>query len=296
MLLMGLGAALLASALYNLGSALQALDAREAPTEEGLRLRLLAHLVLHRRWVIGLLLGALGFPLQVVALANAPFVVVQPALAAGLLLLLLIGSRMLGERVGAFELAAVLAICCGIALLAWGSPAHAEVARSAVHTISVIGLCTALALAPFVLRGGRFDLTTLVIAGSALGFAASNIATKLVSDGLGTGEFVVAGIWILVAAGTGVAATVTEMTALQRRPATIVVPISFGLQTFLPILVEPLYLREDWGTAAAGGAPLLLGLVMVLAGALALTRTRSVSGLVAGVDEAERGAAAVQPA
>jgi drug/metabolite transporter (DMT)-like permease len=285
-----------ASVLYNLGSALQALDAREAPSEEGLHLKLLARLVRHRRWVIGLLLGALGFPLQVAALANAPFVVVQPALAGGLLLLLLIGSRMLGERVGRYEIAAVLAISVGIALLAWGSPTHAEVARSAARIISVIGLCTALALAPFVLRGGRFDFTTLVIAGSALGFAASNIATKLVSDGIGTGEFLVAGIWILVAAGTGVAATVTEMTALQRRPATIVVPISFGLQTFLPILVEPLYLREDWGTAAAAGVPLLIGLLMVLAGALALTRTRSVSGLAAGIDEAEYGLRAPQTA
>jgi drug/metabolite transporter (DMT)-like permease len=295
MLPIGLGAAVLASALYNLGSALQALDAREAPADEGLHLRLLARLVRHRRWVIGLLLGALGFPLQVLALANAPFVIVQPALAAGLLLLLVIGSRMLGERVGRVELAAVLAIVGGIALLAWGAPAHTETARSAVDTISVVALFGALALVPFALRGGRFDFTTLVIIGSALGFGASNIATKLVSDGFGAGDFLVAGIWVAVAAGTGVAATVTEMTALQRRPATIVVPISFGLQTFLPIVAEPLYLKEDWASAAAGGVPLLLGLLLVLGGALGLTRTRSVSELAVGIDDVDH-PAAVGPA
>jgi hypothetical protein len=286
MMLLGLAAALLASALYNVGSALQALDAREAPADEGLRLKLLARLIRHRRWLAGMLLGALGFPLQVLALAKAPFVVVQPALAAGLLLLLLIGNRLLGERVGRAELAAVLGICGGIALLGWGAPAHTETVRAGGAALSVIVLFSLLALAPFALRGGRFDFTSLVIVGSALGFGASNVATKLVSDGAAAGHLLIAGAWIVVAAATGVAATVTEMTALQRRPATTVVPISFGLQTFLPILVEPFYLRENWGTARASGSLLLLGLVLIATGSVGLARTRSVSGLVAGLEEA----------
>src|SRR5437667_140363 len=103
MLAIGVGAALAASVLFNLGTALQALDAREAPEHEGLRLRLLMRLARRGRWVAGFLLGGLGFLLQVLALAHAPFVVVQPALAAGLLLLLALGSSMLGERVGRRE-------------------------------------------------------------------------------------------------------------------------------------------------------------------------------------------------
>ena len=42
----------------------------------------------------------LGWPLQIVALAYAPLVVVQPALASGLLVLLLAGERLLGESPG----------------------------------------------------------------------------------------------------------------------------------------------------------------------------------------------------
>ena len=42
-------------------------------------------------------------PLHVVALLLAPLTVVQPALASGLLLLLVLGDRMLGERVGSLE-------------------------------------------------------------------------------------------------------------------------------------------------------------------------------------------------
>ena len=72
------------------------------------------------------------------------------------------------------------------------------------------------------------------------------------------------------------------MTAFQRRPATFVVPVSFAIQTFLPVALEPIYLTERWSTAALGGVPLVVGLVLVCLGAIVVARTRSVSALVAG--------------
>jgi stearoyl-CoA desaturase (delta-9 desaturase) len=208
-------------------------------------------------------------------------------LAAGLLLVLWLGTRLLSERVGRWELAGVIGITVGIGLLAWGSPSHTEAVRSDAAVIGVTGALSALALVPFALRGGRFDSATGVIVASALGFGAGNIATKLVSDDLGSGRYLVAALWLAVAAATGVAAIITEMTALQRRPATIVVPLSFAVQTFLPLLLEPIYLTERWGTAAWSGVPLIGGLLLVALGALALTRTRAVSTLLAGGDDTE---------
>src|SRR5580765_6248828 len=105
--LLGTGAACAASSLYNAGLALQALDAREAPGEEGLRLSLLGRLVRRRRWLVGTALNVLGWPLQTVALVFAPLALVQPALAFGLVLLLGIAAHQLGERVGTREVAAV---------------------------------------------------------------------------------------------------------------------------------------------------------------------------------------------
>src|SRR5919199_1618734 len=245
--LAGLLAALLAGALFSLGSALQALDAREAPADEGLRLRLLARLARRRRWIAGLVLGGVGFGFQALAFAGAPFVLVQPALAVGLVLLLVLARRMLGERVRRGELAAVAAIVGGVALLAWGAPAQNEQLRSVGSAVWVLAILGVLALAPFALRGTRLDSATLVIVASALGFGATNIATKLMSDDLGAGRYLVAIAWIAAAA------TVPEMTALQRRRATTVIPISFGLQPFLPIVIEPLYLQERWATAALVG-------------------------------------------
>src|ERR1700756_5771916 len=113
-LVLGIAAAVGASTLYSLGIALQAMDAREAPHEEHLRLALAWGLIRRVRWLLGTGLSILGFPLQVVALLLAPRVVVQPSLAAGLLVLLLVGERMLGERAGRYEYVAMAAIVVGV--------------------------------------------------------------------------------------------------------------------------------------------------------------------------------------
>ncbi|HVC07222.1 MAG TPA: hypothetical protein VND98_06545 [Solirubrobacterales bacterium] len=280
---LGLLAAAAASVAFNVGIVLQAADAQREPAAEGLRLSLLTHLARRRRWIAGFLLGGVGFALQVAALALAPFVVVQPVLAVGLLLMLYLGMRMLDERVGAAEVLGVVGITIGIGLLAWGAPTGTETVSNNIAVLWVIGTMAAVSLAPFALRGrGRLDSANFVIVASALAYGASNIATKLVSDGVAGGAWVLVGAWLAVAALTGVVALTTEMTALQRRPATFVVPVSFAIQTFLPVVLEPVYLTERWGTAALDGLPLIAGLAMVCLGAVAVAKTRAVSALVSG--------------
>jgi drug/metabolite transporter (DMT)-like permease len=279
---LGLIAAAAASIAFNVGIVLQAADAQREPAAEGLRLSLLAHLARRRRWIAGLLLGGVGFLLQVLALSLVPFVVVQPVLAAGLLLMLYLGVRMLGERVGRAEVAGVVGITAGIGLLAWGQPAGVESVGNEAAVISVMVAMVAISLIPFALRGrGRLDSATFVIVASALAYGASNIATKLVSDGIDSSSWLLVGVWLATAAATGVVALTTEMTALQRRPATFVVPVSFAIQTFLPVVLEPIYLSERWGSAALYGAPLIAGLLLIALGAVAVSRTRAVSALVA---------------
>ena len=73
-----------------------------------------------------------------------------------------------------------------------------------------------------------------------------------------------------------------DMTAFQRRKATMVVPVSTAVQTFLPIVLEPFFLRERWASAAFDGAPIAAGLLLALAGTVLLARTRAVSELAAG--------------
>jgi drug/metabolite transporter (DMT)-like permease len=282
MFAIGLVAALVASALFNVGVALQALDAREAPRDEGLRLTLLGRLFRRKRWVAGFALGALGFLFEVLAFADAPFVVVQPALAVGLLLLLVLGVRMLGETVDRPEVIGVIAIVGGITLISWGAPDHVETHRSPGQVVLVVAVLSALSVLPIVMRGTRLDRGMVIILASAIGFGASNIATKLMSDDLGGHHWVYGGLWFLVALATGIAAVLTEMTALQRLAATKAVPISFAFQTFLPVVLEPLFLRESLKTAEFGGVPLAGGMLLLLFGILAVARTRAVAVLASG--------------
>jgi drug/metabolite transporter (DMT)-like permease len=279
----GLGAALVASALFNVGIALQGIEARSAPKQLGLRVSLLALLFRRKRWAIGWVLGVVGIAPQVLAFAYAPFVVVQPALASGLLILLFIGSRMFGEHVDWVEIVGVCAIIGGVALVAWGAPQHTEAHRSGAAVIAVVAGLTAAGFFPFAVRGTRWDTGMASIVASGAGFAASNVATKLLSDDIGTGHYVVAAMWAVVGLISGIAATITGMTAFQRRRATTVVPVSTAVQTFLPILLEPFFLREHWTSAELGGAPIGLGLLAALVGTVVVSRTRAVSELSAAV-------------
>jgi drug/metabolite transporter (DMT)-like permease len=279
LLLAGLACALLASVCFNLGVLLQALEARDQPKSRELRLSLLAVLLRRPRWTLGLLLGLVGVLPQVLALALAPFAVVQPALSAGLLLLLAVGTRTLGEPVRRPDWLGVVAIIGGIALVAAGSPTHAEAHRGGAVVIVVALAPLAVALLPFPLRGTRFDSAALVLVASGLGFASANIATKLMGDDVATATYGNAAVWAGVALAGGIAATITNMTAFQRRPATMVVPLITAVQTYVPIVLEPLFLRESWSTAPIDGAPIAAGLVLAAVGTTLVARTRAVGEL-----------------
>jgi drug/metabolite transporter (DMT)-like permease len=281
-LALGLASALAASALFNVGIVLQALDARAAPRELGLRLALLRRLLARPRWLLGWLLGVAGIWPQIVAYANAPFVVVQPALALGLLIVLALAERMLHERVGPKEVIGTVAIIGGVALVAWGSPSHTETHRGWVPVVAVAGVLSIGGLAPFLVRGTRLDTAMLTIVAAGCGFGATNVATKLLGDDVDVSHYGNAAVWAVVGLAMGVAATVTNMTAFQRRAATTVVPVSTAVQTFLPIVFEPIFLRERWGSAAFDGAPIAAGLAAALVGSVLIAGNRGVSDLIAG--------------
>jgi drug/metabolite transporter (DMT)-like permease len=282
MLAAGLIAGIVASVLFNLGIALQAIEARRTPRAEGLRVSLIWALLHRPRWVAGLVVEWVGVPLEILAFAWAPFVVVQPLLACGLLVLLAVAHRLLGERPGLDALVGVGLIIAGIGLIAWGAPGEQDTHRGAFAVIAVIGGLVLASFVPFALRGRRLDTAMTAVLGSACGFAATNVAMKLMADDLGNDHFLQAASWLAVAAVAGFGATVTGMTALQRAPATTVIPISTAVQTFLPVALEPLFLAESFRDASLEGIPLLVGIATMLIGIVVLARTRHVSALAAG--------------
>jgi drug/metabolite transporter (DMT)-like permease len=282
MLAAGVIAAVASSVLFNLGVAIQAVEARRTSPAEGLRVSLIWDLLRRRRWLAGLGIEWVGVPLEIAAFAWAPFVVVQPLLACGLLVLFGVAHRLLGEFPSRGAMVAVGAIIVGIGLIAWGAPGEQDTHRGAVAVITVMAGLVAASLVPFALRGRRWDTALTAVLGSACGFAATNVALKLMADDLANSHWPQAIAWLVVAAAAGFGATVTGMTALQRAAATTVIPISTAVQTFLPVALEPLFLRESFRDASLEGVPLIVGLVVMLVGVVVLARCEPVSAMAAG--------------
>jgi hypothetical protein len=282
-LVLGIAAAAGASTLYSLGIALQAMDAKQAPREEHLRLALARRLVRRARWLAGTGLSILGFPLQVVALMLAPLVVVQPALAAGLLVLLIAGQRMLGEHAGKYEYSSVLAITVGVVGAGLTAPPRSTTHTSHQLTITLVlvGLGAA-SLLPYLMRALRHSPPIVTMIGAGLAFAWSGVATKLASDDLAQGHLVAAAAWGLSTAAASGVGVLSEMSALQSRPAIQVAPVVFVTQTVVPIVLAPLLLGESFSATPLGGVPLAASLALLVAGAAMLVRSPLLLALMAG--------------
>jgi hypothetical protein len=282
-LVLGIAAAVGASTLYSLGIAFQAMDAKEAPHETHLRLALVRRLVTRARWLLGTGLSILGFPLQVVALLLAPLVVVQPALAAGLLVLMVLGQRMLGEHAGRYEYACVLAIAIGVLGVALAAPPRSDTHTSQQLTITLVlvGLGCA-SLLPYLLHVVYRSPAVVTMIGAGLAFAWSGVATKLASDDLSQGHLVAAAAWGLSTAAASGVGVLSEMSSLQARPAIQVAPVVFVTQTVVPVVLAPLLLGESFAKTPLGGIPLGASLALLLAGAALLVRSPLLLALMAG--------------
>jgi drug/metabolite transporter (DMT)-like permease len=274
----GLAVAAAAAACYETGYAFQALEARDVGARHALRLSLVGQLVRNGRWLGATALSLLGWPLQVLALSLAPLALVQPTLALGLLGLLFLGVRVLGEPVGPRELAAVALVVAGIACLAVVAPERGTVTGGTAMTVALLAL-GALALAPYVVRRRRAGLLAVLATGAADSVAA--LGAKLVAGDLAEGRWGPAVALAALAAAAGALATVSEMSALQRLAATRVAPVVLAIQIAVPVVVVAAVGGEDWGATALGGAVVAGGLLAVVAGAVVLAASRPVSTLIA---------------
>jgi drug/metabolite transporter (DMT)-like permease len=277
---LGALAACAASSMYNLGVALQAIEAREVPPDRSLRPTLVARLARRPRWLAGTALGVLGWPLQAAALLLAPLTVVQPALAFGLTLLLVLGVRTLGEHVGTRDVAAVLAIVAGVGGLAAVAPDVSSQHRGGWTLAGVLAGLAAFALAPYVARGGPLRTAPAAAVAAGAAFAWSGLSTKFVADALSTHQWLLAVVWTVATGLASGLALLSEMSALQRRAATHVAPVVFVVQVVIPVLAAPLLTGESWAHAPLGPAGIVAGLAVVVGGAVLLITAPAVRSLV----------------
>ena len=278
--LLGLAIALLSAVLYNVGISVQTIDARQLPAETALRISLFRRLVRRRTWILGAVLTIVAWGLQATALLFAPLTLVQPALATGLIVLLYAGVRMLDEHVGRREVVATLLLIGGVAGIAWAAPEHVSEhvggARLAVP-LTVLGLA---ALAPFAVSR-RHPLGLITTLGCGFAFAWTGLGTRLLADAVQRHGWLIALVWlgaVGVLAGVG---TLNELTALQTRPATRVVPVVLAIDTLVPVLLAPVLLNEHWSSTPGDGAAVLASVALALAGGTLLATRTSVASLTA---------------
>jgi drug/metabolite transporter (DMT)-like permease len=267
-----------AASFYSLSTMLQALEARNAPLASALRASLLIRLFQKRTWLAGSAVGGLGWGLQAVALTFASIALVQPALGLGLLVLLLFGHRLLGERVGRREVGGALTVVAGVAVLCWAAPSGIDhFTHGGRISIAIIG--GLVVAAPRVLRFARLagGLPTSVVSG--LGWAWVGVATALLDRALANEHWVDAVLWGGGAGLVSWSSLVIGMSALQVWPATRSWPITFALEIAVPPAFAPILTRG--GVGPAHGVPFGLALLATCAGASVLGSSRSVAQAVA---------------
>jgi drug/metabolite transporter (DMT)-like permease len=276
---LGLVAAVFAAACYESGYVLQALEAREAPREDALRASLLVRLAARRRWLAGTALSLVGAALQVLALAHAPVTLVQPVLALGLVVLLVLAQTVLHERLDVPELAGAAAVMVGVVLVGIASPERSNEVTSVLALVLLLAPVAVVALLPFVLRSrAPFGLAA---AGAAAGDALAAVALKLTADAASSGE---AGLAVLGAAGAGIAgllALTAEMSALRGLPASRVAPIVLSAQVIIPAVAAMVAFGEPVS------APVVIGVLLAGAGAGLLGASGAIARLRSDTPEAE---------
>jgi drug/metabolite transporter (DMT)-like permease len=193
----GLLLATLAAVLFAVGAVLQHEAADLSKTPTGLSLRLL---VRRRRWMLGQGATVLGTASQVAALAVAPVAVVQPMLAAALVVAL--GLRALRRKQAPLRLELIGAALTtgGLAvflLAAQPARGHLEAPPSTLEVLVAVVVSVALVAAATLLGHGAHGA---LACGSAAGIAAG-IGAVLISIGIRSLQ---EGGWVHALAGVAV--------------------------------------------------------------------------------------------
>jgi drug/metabolite transporter (DMT)-like permease len=278
--LAGVLIALTASALYAVGIGMQAVEARQAPRDETLRLALLGRLIQRPLWLAGAALGVLGWVLQAVALMFAPITLVEPTLAMSLVFLLFLGARRLGEHVGLWERVGVVLVAAGLAGLGWAAPAHSPSHTTGPLLVALLGVLAAAAFAPYFI-GVRGQAPPLVIAASAgIGYAFAGLSTKFATDDVHGSAWFGAGAWLAALAVVSIAAQLNENSALQLRPVTRVAPVVFSLNVLVPVALAPVLAHERWSHSTGVRIVLIASIAAVAVGMVVLAHSKTVGALI----------------
>jgi len=273
----GIILAVAATIIYNLGFILEKRALGRLPTIEAHRLRQLARtLFTAPAWLAGFLLICVGLVLQVLVLSLEPLTVAQPLQACGVVVTILFSRLMLHERLGRAELTCIGVIAVAVLLLGLSSghgPGAEAGTRASGAAIAAAALPACLAVPVIYHRARRAPprhrrhrvtgVSYSCCAGLVYGFA--GVALKALSATMfaaphSRGALLTAAVTspylyvMLVSSATGMC---LFQVALQRSPASIVMPISLVISTGYLVVIGSWLFHER---LPAGPVPLAMRL------------------------------------
>jgi hypothetical protein len=205
--------------------------------------------------------------------------------------LLVIGHRMLDEPIGRREIASVTAVAAGIGLLAWAAPNRDTTHTVGAGLISAVAVLAVLSLVPYALSRTAHAPAFVIAVGAGVAYALDGLASKFFSDDLASWAWLGLVMWGVIMGLAASVGTLTEMSALQRRPATQVAPIVLALTTLVPVALAPVLAGETWSGNPWVRAALVASIVLIVAGAGVLGTSPAVGAVLEAEAEPGKGTA-----
>ena len=209
--------------------------------------QLVASLLSSPAWLTGFALMLTGLACQVIVLTFAPISLVQPILASGLALTLVLSRLVLRERLGRTESWCVAAMAVSLVLLALSQDTSANETAQDASAIPMLVVIVPSVIAGVLIaawpqrsRHGRHEAARAARAtgvwagiGTGLLYGVVSLSTKGLSGVLanshtvaGLGAGLLSSPYLYLLAGCSVAALLLFQAALQRSRASILIPVS----------------------------------------------------------------------
>ncbi len=286
----GLALALLATSAYNSGLIVEKQALGQLPAISGRRVVALAlTLVSSPRWLTGFALMLCGLAFQVLALTLAPVTVVQPVIASGVAVVLVLSRLVLREHLGRVEYAYVAVMALSVILLALSAGSAAaevghhysdlRIAGVAVPSV-LLGLATGCSALRAASRrhgppatGVSYGIATGLLYGVAALAIKALSGSLLHRHGIGGALIgVVSSPYLYVMAACSAAGMLLFQTAMQRCRISIVAPVSIVLGSIYFMVIGTWLFHERLPADPARLAVRLIGIAVAGIVVVALSR------------------------
>ncbi len=270
--------ALLASALFGCGVALQQRPAREVPDAYAGRPSLLLRALRQPQWIAGFLAEIAGFGMQVMALRHGSLVVVQPIVTTALLFTLWLTAALDRQVLPRREWAGAVAVVAGLsAFLILANPSEAGSGSASPLAWAVFGGCFLAAISALVVYGRHLaDKRRAVAFGVAAGLADASMAvlTKAFSHSLDTGVASTFRSWTPYAVAVcGVTAVMLSQTAYQAGRPTLSLPTITVVDPVISVAVGVGLYGETIQVGGRGSIGMILTIGLMGYGLVILARS-----------------------